>query len=501
MKFEGTALRTPMTRDLVAPLMVGALALLLLVGAVIAARSSAIVFGAFGAGLILLAAYAASRWPRASLVIVVLSPLVDRYIVADILPPTLETIAHLLSEGLLLAVGLVIGVRAWLDGRLTQAIRHPVTVALVAFTLIAVAAAVLNGVPPRIAALGLLFTLDATVLFFLPRLVGFSLRQSTYAIGAMLAIVTGSAVLAIGQALLSPRILGLEPSRGRFGEVARLASIFGDPNVFGAFLVVAAPFALFMATHLPTPRLRRVALGIAFILMLALWLSYSRGAWIAIVLGVGVALALIDRRTLLLGVLVAVVSFGTAAVMPRNLLLPRGNGGEPALIDSTIDRVGAIGLGGDLRTLFIINAIPIVRDHPLLGVGPGRYGGAVAGNYGTPIYDMYGTNRLFWNPLQLTVDNFWLHILVEVGILGFAALLAAVLIPGIRILRAARHATGWRRIMLGGTAAAAAGVAVSSLTTMLLEANSIGFLFWFLLGIGSLVAATATPDREVPQSS
>ena len=125
----------------------------------------------------------------------------------------------------------------------------------------------------------------------------------------------------------------------------------------------------------------------------------------------------------------------------------------------------------------------------------------MAGNYGTPIYDMYGTNRLFWNPLQLTVDNFWLHILVEVGILGFAALLAAVLIPGIRILRAARHATGWRRIMLGGTAAAAAGVAVSSLTTMLLEANSIGFLFWFLLGVGSLVAAAAAPGRDVPQSS
>ncbi len=499
MNVEGIATRLPTARDLLAPVAVGMIAVTLLVGAIVGARVSPLAFAVLGIGLVALAGYAAIRWPRTTIVIVALSPLVDRYIVADILPPALETLAHLLSEGLLLAVGLVIAGRAAIDGSLWRALRHPVTVALLAFTAIGLASAVLNGVPPSIAALGLVFTLDATILFFLPRLVGFSLRQSMYAIGAMMAIVGGSAVLAVGQALLSPRILGLVPSRGRFGEVQRLASIFGDPNVFGAFLVVAAPFALFMATHLPTRRLRQLAAVLSFVLVLALWLTYSRGAWIAIVLGVGVILALIDRRTLLLGLLVAVLSFGTAAVMPRNLLVPSG-GGSPALIDSTIDRVGTIGLGGDLRTLFVLNAIPIVRDHPLFGVGPGRYGGAVAGNQGTPIYDEYDTTRLFWNPNQLTVDNFWLHILVEMGVLGLAALLAAAMIPGLRILGAARRATGWRRIMLGGTAAAVAGMAVSSLTTMLLEANSIGFPFWFLLGMGGVVAAAIPTDAE-PQST
>lgn len=137
-----------------------------------------------------------------------------------------------------------------------------------------------------------------------------------------------------------------------------------------------------------------------------------------------------------------------------------------------------------------------MRDHPLLGVGPGRFGGAVAGNYGTPIYDRYGTTKLFWSPAQLTVDNFWLHTLVEAGILGFIALLAAAMIPGLRILSAARRARGWSRIVLGGTVAALAGIAVSSLTTMLLEANSIGFVFWFVLGLGAFLAArTSEGDR------
>ena len=479
--------------SLTAPVAVGTLAALLLVGAVVFARISPAGFVVFGIAVAGVAAFAAAQWPRATMLVVVLSPMLDRYIVADILPPTLETLAHFLSEGLLLAVSGVILARAWRDGRLVQAFRHPVTVGLVAFVAIGLVSAVVNGVPAHVAALGLLFTLDATVLFFLPRLVGFTLRQALYAVAALLAVVLAAALLAMGQALLSPHILGLEPSRGRFGELHRLASIFGDPNVFGAFLVATVPFALLMATQLPTPRLRRAAGVVAFVLLLALWLSFSRGAWIAMVLGVGTMLAIVDRRALLLGLVIAVASFATAVAMPRNLLVPRTAGEErPELIGSTIDRVETIGLGGDLRTLFVLNAMPILRDHPVLGVGPGRYGGAVAHNYGTPVYGEYGTDRLFWNPLQRTVDNFWLHILIEMGILGFLAYLATAMIPGLQVLGAARTARGGRRILLGGLAAATAGMAVSSVTTMLLEANSIAFPFWFLLGVGALIAASAT---------
>ena len=493
MKLAGTIRSTPV-RGFGAPALVASLAALLLIGAVIAARVSPALFVVAGLGLIAVVAFAAARWPRTTIVVVVLSPLFDRYVVADVLPPALEAMAHLLSEAMLLAVGLVIATRAWFAGRLVEALRHPVTAGLLAFAAIGGISAVLNGVPPLIALTGLLFTLDAAILFFLPRLVGFTLRQSLLAVGAVMAIVLGAAVLAIAQAILSPRILGLDPVRGRFGELQRLASIFGDPNVFGAFLVVAAPFALLMAIHLPTARLRRIAGVAAFIVILALWLSFSRGAWIAIVLGVGVVLAILDRRALLLGLGICVLSFATAIFMPRDLLVARAPGtstDRPDPIGSTIDRVGTVGVGGDLRTLFILNAITIVRDHPLLGVGPGRYGGAVADNYGTPIYEEYGTDRLFWNPQQRTVDNFWLHILVETGIVGFLTFLATAMLPGLRILSAARTSRGLRRIMLGGTAAATAGLAISSLTTMLLEANTIGFPFWFLLGVGGLVAAAA----------
>ena len=503
---QGSTSRSAAASGLAAPVVVGALAALLSIGAFVAAQVWPVGALVLGLGLIALAAYSAARWPRATIVVVVLSPLFDRYVIGESLPVALEAIAHLFSELLLLVVGLVIAARAWAAGQLIAALQHPVTLGLVAFAAIGLVSAVLNGVSLQIALVALVFTLDATILFFLPRLVGFTLRQALFAVGTLVTIVFAAALLAIAQAILSPKVLGLEPITGRFGELYRLASIFGDPNVFGALVVMAAPFVLLMATHLPTSRLRRIAGVAAFLLMLALWVSFSRGSWIAIILGVGTVLAIIDRRTLLLGLVLCVVSFGTAAVMPRDLLVPTsgpgGSGGEerPELIGSTIDRVGTIGVGGDLRTLFVLNAIPILRDHPLLGVGPGRYGGAVADNYGTPIYEQYGTDKLFTNPRQRTVDNFWLHILVEMGIVGFIVFLATAMLPGLRILGAARQAHGWRRILLGGTAAATAGLAVSSLTTMLLEANSIGFPFWFLLGLGGLVAAAA-PGREAAQST
>jgi O-antigen ligase len=490
---DGLSLAPQRFRSVAAPLGVVAVALLLLVGATIAAEASPTVFAVLGIGLVALVAVAAAWWPRTAIVLVVLSPIVDRYIVADVLPASLETAAHYLSEAMLLAVGLILAGRALLEGRLVAAFRNPVTVALSAFVLIAAVSAVLNGVPPVIAIVGVVFTVDAAALFFLPRLVGFSPRQSFAAMGAMGGVILIAATLGVAQGLLSPRLFGMEPVRGRFGEETRLASLFGDPNVFGTFLVVAVPFAVLGAVRLPHRRLRWLSGAIAFILLLALWLSFSRGAWIALVLGVGTVLLLVDRRALLTGLLLTVLAFATAEVMPRNLLVPERP--RRSIVDSTVDRVGAIGRGGDLRTLFVLQSIPVIRDHPLLGVGPGRFGGAVASNFGTPIYDEYGFRDLFWRPTQRTVDNFWLHLLVETGILGAVAFLAAALIPGIRILRSAQRSLGWRRILLGGMAAALAGMAISSGTTMLLEANSIGFAFWFVLGIGTL-AVTATSITE-----
>ncbi len=457
------------------------------VGAIVVAQLSMGVFAVAVGLLVAEVALASLRWPRAVLIGVVLSPILDRYLLPGLLPPDAEQLAHLLSEALLVAVGTALVVQAVGRGSLHRAIDHPTVWLGVGLVMLSVASAVVNAAPPTQALAGIIFTVDAMVLFILARIVGYDPRQALASIGAFLALIVAGALVAVAQAILSPNLLGLTALTGRFGELYRLAAIFGDPNTFAAFLSAAIPFALFGATGLWTLRGRRIALGAGFLLLLALWLSYSRGGWLGAIGGFVIGGLLVDRRAVAVGVLVAVIAFATAVVLPRDLLGPTGEK-RPDVVGSTIGRVETVSAGGDLRVLFIVNALPILADHPILGVGPGMYGGAAADLFGTPVYARYGTDRLFSSPTQRTVDDFWLHLLVETGLLGLLTYWAMILAALTPIMRSARRAAGGRRVALAGIAVAAICLAFNSLTTMLLEANSVAFAFWFLLGIGTQLA-------------
>jgi O-antigen ligase len=454
------------------------------------------------AGLVVTeAALASLRWPRAALVGVVLSPILDRYLVPGLLAPDAETVAHLLSEALLVAVGVALLAQAARRSSLRPAFNHPTVRLALVFVVLAAISAAVNGVPAGQELAGIGFTLDAVALFVLARIVRFDSRGALMAINVIVGLALGAAVVALAQAVLSPHLLGLSPLQGRYGELYRLAAFFGDPNVFAAFLSASIPFALFGATGLWTARGRRLALGGGFLLILALWLSFSRGGWLGAFAGFAIASVLLDRRALRVGLVVVPVALLVALVMPRDLLC-RECEARPDLVGSTVGRVGTVSSGKDLRTSLVANAVPIIVDHPLVGVGPGRYGGAAADLFGTPVYAAYGTDRLFVNPTQRTVDNFWLHLAVESGLLGLLAYLGMIGAALFPIMRSARTAAWGRRVALAGISGAVICLSINGFTTMLLEANSIAFLFWFLLGIGSQLAGLELPaDGDLPEGA
>lgn len=441
--------------------------------------------------LFLLIGYAAYNWPRAALVLVALSAILDRYVVAGLLPSWLGAATHLSSESLLGVAAIVITAVSWRRGTVLKAIWHPASAFLGVFIVLALVSALVNHVPPTQAAAGLVFTLDAVILFYLARMVGFSVRQALLALSALVGLLFVAGMIAILQALIRPDVFGLTALLGRFGEAYRLASIFGDPNVFAALISAAAPFVAVAVARAPRKRDRWVSAFVLLTLVLPLWLTFSRGGWIGTVVGFSVGTLILDRRAWVVGAAAIAIGFVVATTMPRDLAGPIAGQTAPSLIDTTQNRVNAIGSGRDLRTLFIRNAVPILRDHPLLGVGPGRYGGAAADIFGTPVYAAYHTDRLFWDPAQKTVDNFWLHLLIEGGILGTLAFIGALIAIGWPILRLAARTKARRRIVLVGIVAATLSLAVNSTTTMLLEANSVAFVFWFLLGIGSSLVDSA----------
>lgn len=493
------------------PLPIGAVALASMLAtaavAIVGSHLATWIFPVAAGLLVAEAAVASVRWPRAVLIGVVLSPILDRYLVPRLLAPESEAVAHLLSEAMLVAVGAALLAKAARSSSLQIALRHPTVRLTLLFTCLGATSAVLNAVPVGQALAGIGFTVDAVTVFVLARFVGFDARQALVAIGVLLALVVAGAVVAIAQAILSPHLFGLSAIRGSLGELYRLAAFFGDPNTFAAFLSAAVPFALFGATGLRTTRGRRVALAAAFVLVLALWLSFSRGGWLGAVGGFAIAALIIDRRPIRIGAVVVAATLAVALLMPRNLLCPTCLD-RPDLLGSTFGRVSKVGGGEDLRVLFILNSLPIVADHPLIGVGPGRYGGAAADIYDTPTYARYGTDKLFTNPTQRTVDDFWLHLLVESGLLGLATYLAMVGAALGPIVRAARGASWGRKVALAGCSGAVIGLSINALTTMLLEANSVAFLFWFMLGLGSQLAGSQvagplelTADGDLPEGA
>jgi hypothetical protein len=148
-------------------------------------------------------------WPRHVLMLVVLSPMADRYLLTGLLGRQAEGPAHLLSEALLLTVGIALALQAARRGTLRGAVMHPAAWFFAVFVVSQALSAILNGVPPAQAVAGMVFTLDAAALFVLVRIVGFSLREVLIAVACFLGVMLSAAVVALGQAVLSPHILGL----------------------------------------------------------------------------------------------------------------------------------------------------------------------------------------------------------------------------------------------------------------------------------------------------
>jgi O-antigen ligase len=467
---------------------------ILLVALALAARQASTLFYPVAAVCLVTLAVLSWRWPHGMLLVVVFTPIFDRYLFGLLVPEELTGVTNYLSEALLAIVAAVITARGLRDGTLLPALLHPTVLLIAGLGIVGAVSAAVNGVPPLIAVLGLVFTIDAAVLFVLPRVIGFTMRRALIAGVAFSTLAALTALLALGQTYLHPDLLGMQTFTGRFAEGRRIAAFLVNPNMLGAVLALGTPLPLVAAVRAPTGRLRLLAGSAAFVLILALLYTFSRGAWLGLALAIVALTIFVDWRVLLLAGLVAMLAFGTASVMPRHLLDPTRTDLPLDLGGVTLGRLETIG-EGDLRVRFIQNAAPIIEDHPIVGAGPGRYGGAVAWRFPSPLYDEYTAGRV---PHDRTVDNFWLHIAVEFGAVGLILLLGAIAVAIWQTLRAATRLPGWQRAVVAIGPGMAIILGVDSLVEMLLEGNTTAFPMWFFLGISTGLVREAIVVRRRP---
>jgi O-antigen ligase len=425
-------------------------------------------------------ALATRRWPLAGLATASLATLADPVIVPALVPAGFDPSPIGLSEPMLVAAGGVILAKAIQRGAVGHALRDPVLILAVLFVAAAAASALANGVPPLVAVLGIAVTVDAIAVFVAARMIGVDATRAARTIAAIVAAVVVAAVVGIAQAVIDPRIFGLAPFIGQFGEGLRIGSFLGNPNMLASIIGLAVPFTLFASAR--RDRWRWPARVSLYLLVLALLLTYSRGGWLAVGLGLTLGAVVLQWRTLPVLVVAVVLAWATAAI------LPRAGGGPDApaggLVGSTFDRLAHLGEGDDLRARFLRDGLPIVADHPLLGVGPGRYGGAVAAIVPSPVYEAYDTSLFGYR----TVHNFWLHLVGETGIVGITIFLALIAGLVLRFARAARSANGLAFVVLAGAATMLVVASLNSVTEMIFEGNMPSVLVWLIIGLSSCLA-------------
>lgn len=187
------------------------------------------------------------------------------------------------------------------------------------------------------------------------------------------------------------------------GVRTRVFSIIGSPNLFGSLIVMIAPMAAAMIYYCKRIWMKMLFTAVTGIMCLCLLFTFSRGAWVGIVVAVVIFSLYLDRRLLgALGGFMALVLVLIPSIASRLTYL------------FTSDYREASALGG--RTLrWELGRLLLTENNPWLGFGLGRFGGAVAMN--NKVLVETDTFRYFY------MDNYYLKTMVEMGYVGLFFLL------------------------------------------------------------------------------
>lgn len=200
----------------------------------------------------------------------------------------------------------------------------------------------------------------------------------------------------------------------------RVFSIFGSPNIMGDFMVMFAPMAAGLAYYCRDWKAKAFFWCCTFAMCLACLFTMSRGAWVAMAVAVLVFALLHDRKLFLLVLAAGFVSLFIPFVASRIGYL-------------FTDEFAASTANGGRASRWELGLMYLSAS-PVLGLGLGMFGGAVAMQH-----KVYSWMSYFY------IDNYYLKILTEMGYLGFAfflLLLAGLVVTGLRAI--------WRTKQPGG---------------------------------------------------
>lgn len=274
-------------------------------------------------------------------------------------------------------------------------------------------------------------------------------------------------------AMLTPLLVGLmQALLGSGGMVtaglSRVVGTFLHPNTFGFFLSMFLLMGIALFPHVST-RARVALVAVCLPSAVLILLTYSRGAWVALLAGI-VVVGLVQSAKVLLGVLGGFVV--VAAAIPSVW-------GRVANIGEGQQATGGSGNSLAWRLQYWRDVIDLNHNNPVTGVG------------------LKGTKEL--TDSGKAPHNDYLRAWTETGMLGFVAYLC-VLVALVMIARRALQATdlripgrvvdrhsGLRRGVAVGFAGVVAAYVVDSVGANLLSQSVV---LWYVYALAACAAAT-----------
>src|SRR4051794_14571556 len=258
------------------------------------------------------------------------------------------------------------------------------------------------------------------------------------------------------------------------GQVERVSGPIGEANDFAYVLASVLPFTVFLAGR--ERRLRLLWVLCAAVLVLALFGTLSRGALVGIVAVVLWAVA--TRRTRVTGVLAGGFVVGGVLLLALTLW-------QPLIHERLAAKSKVAQANVESRQAYWKAAASMAADHPVLGVGPGRFG-------------VESRNYVLNDPIGIVdpvVHNSYLEVLAEGGVPTLAAFLAFIAGSWRLVARA-------RRRFLAAEDADGLRLAASvqaSLVVAIVSANFLSVQITVPLWLLGAIAAVLALERPAPQ--
>jgi len=259
----------------------------------------------------------------------------------------------------------------------------------------------------------------------------------------------------------------------------RLSSTFGNANVYGTYLLLAIPVAAACIVYAKSIFFKLCAAGITGMLLFNLLATYSRGCYVALVIG-AVVFVLIIRKQLIIVMIPALL--GVLLVLPA----------------SVVNRLFSILNFDDTSTIFRLNiwrgSLRMLGDFWPMGVGQGEY----AFNR---VYTYYSLGAIF-TPHS---HSLFFQIFIETGIIGilvFIGVLACFFRAQVNFLRRVKEFR--LRVFSAALIAATVGFLVQGIFDHNFYNYRVMLAFFLFMGIGiafTRVAAPSCDKDDAPKES